>query len=317
MKLKRIVAAVLAVLSVCVCFTSCLKRSGNLLGETTAITGQPATAPTGAYPSVTAAPVTDPTAYEPSSAVPSYTTAAPETTTSPSVPVSVPTTAVQETPQTTSPAEKDPSQWSKTEILEHLTSAINTAKAFTGNMKVEHTEAFTFTITKCPGGSLGVSIANRIASGVLRPTTETLEYSGGTTVDSDGETVPLLLPKRQKFSLPAAGVQSAKAYKNGENTVIDVTLVPETSTLDSIPKYNSGALGYLDAASLDLSIVTVKTFNATYSGSTISVVIGPDGRVQEATYFVPLMIDASGSAIGITGEFACEGSQKEIWKLIW
>ena len=135
--------------------------------------------------------------------------------------------------------------------------------------------------------------------------------------DGDGETVPLLLPKRQNFSLPAAGVQSAKAYKSGENTVIEVTLVPEDSTLESIPKYNSGALGYLDAASLDLSIVTVKTFNAHYAGSTITVTIEPNGMVMDATYYVPLVIDASGSAIGITGEFACEGSQKEIWKLLW
>ena len=184
-------------------------------------------------------------------------------------------------------------------------------------MTVEHTEDFSFEITKCPGGKIGINLANRIASGVLKPRTEMLTFNGGTTVDSDGKTVPLLLPKRQNFALSAAGIKSAKAFQSGSNTVIEITLVSEHGTIDTPPKYNAQSMGYLDSNDLDLSLLTITTFDVVYSGSSMIVNIDAQGRVSSASYDIPIAIEATGSALGFSGSFACNGAEKEIWKLNW
>ena len=331
--MKNKTIAVALVFFIAFSLSGCLRYNSNLLEVTRATDTAPSNSvpysqnyavPTSYYPNqesttqypdaVPGTTLPDASASVPNTTLPAVTTPAPTATqpavTSP-VPASVPST-------TAAPAPKDPSQWSKTEILTNLTKAVNDTKAFTGSVSVDHTEEFSnFNITKCPGGQIGINLANRIAGGFMKPSTETVSFSGGTGTMED-ETVPLLLPKRGAFSLTADGIKSARAMQNGGQTVIEITLVQESGSLNDVPKHNSAAIGYMDPSKVDLSVITIDKFNVTYEGSTLIVTIDAQGRVVNAAYTIPVLIDAAGSGpFGIKGEFSCTGTQKEIWKINW
>ena len=322
-KTLRVCAAALLLVSFAAAFTGCLKYTSNLLEVTGATSSAPPVFPEStvsySYPA-------DPYTADPSATVltPESTTAVPVPGTSATAPTSAaptsaaPTTAAPTTAVPTTAAQKDPSQWSKAEVVQFFSKAVNDAKAFKGNLSVTHSEEFSsLDITKCPGGQLGINLANRIASGVIKPTNETLQFANGTAQNAEGDPVPILLPKRQGFTLTADGVQNAKAMKNGALTMIEITLVSESSTLETPPKYNSAAIGYLDPSEVDLSVVKIERFNVTYSGSTIVATVDAEGRVVSASYTVPVAIDVRGSALGISGEFACNATEKEAWQLNW
>lgn len=328
MKNKNKILAFLLVFLIAFSFSGCLRYTSNLLEVTRSASEagsnnsaaytqyEPVAATTAYYeiPTTLSAELltTDPAAS--TTAVVPSTTAPVAASTSPAA-----TQPANTTPATTAaPAEKDPSQWSKSEILSYLTKAVNDTKAFTGSVSVDHTEEFSdFNITQCPGGQVGIKLANTIAGGFMKPSTETVNFSGGTATMED-EVVPLLLPKRGSFSLTADGIKTARAMKNGANTVIEITLVQESGSLNDVPKHNSAAIGYLDPGKVDLSMITISKFNVTYQGSTLIVTTDAQGRVINAAYTIPVLIDAEGSGpFGIKGAFSCTGTQKEIWKINW
>lgn len=214
---------------------------------------------------------------------------------------------------------EEPQDRAKEEIAACLTAAVNQTREYTGDVTVEHSETFSsMNITKCPGGSLGISLANKVAAGVLRPANETLKFSGGMAVNSDGESVPLLLPETGAFALPADGIAAASIKNEDGKTVIGITLVEEAVSRSEVPPYNAGAIGYLKSDDVDLSILTIDRVDVVYPGSVITAVINADGYVEQITYRIPIQIDASGSAMGmISGDFACDGVQEETWKLNW
>ena len=323
MKFRTRALSLLLVLLLCVfSLTGCLKYTSNLL-EVTGAVNEAASAFDAAtanyqYSQVPASyPVaTDYYSVPASSSVPAASTASVAASTSAAATQA--TQPASQAPQTTAAATKDPSQWTKAEIVEYLSKAVNAAKAYTGGVSVEHSEAFSsLDITKCPGGSIGINLANKIASGVIKPTTETLNFSGGRATNSEGDSVPLLLPKREAFSLTADGVQSASATKNNGQTMIELTLVSESSTLQQKPQHNSKAIGYLDPSEVDLSIVSIDQFNVTYSGSKIIATIDAQDRVVSIAYTIPVVIDVVGSALGISGSFACIATETENWKVNW
>ena len=203
------------------------------------------------------------------------------------------------------------------EILAVLSNAVNQTKAYTGAVSVHHTEGFTANIQSITGGDLVARVANSLIGSVVEPVDETLNFSGGTAVNSEGETVPLLLPKRGAFTLSESGVASASISQSGQNTVVDITLVPESVGMNEIPTANAAAIGYLDVGSIDISILTVQSANITYSGSSIHAVINPNGYIESATYTIPLYVEGSASAIGITGSAVFTGEETENWTINW
>ena len=203
------------------------------------------------------------------------------------------------------------------EILAVLSNAVNQTKAYTGAVSAHHTEGFTANIQSITGGDLVARVANSLIGSVVEPVDETLNFSGGTAVNSEGETVPLLLPKRGAFTLSESGVASASISQSGQNTVVDITLVPESVGMNEIPTANAAAIGYLDVGSIDISILTVQSANITYSGSSIHAVINPNGYIESATYTIPLYVEGSASAIGITGSAVFTGEETESWTINW
>ena len=267
----------------------------------------------------------------PPAATPAVTTAAPALTTAPggqAAPVAPvqPTQGGQSAPaadtqptqggQPAAPA-ADPQSMTDEQLFNMLAEAVNRTKAYTGQVSVSHTEQFEANIQSITGGSMVAGIANRLIGSVVEPTDETLNFNGGTAVNSEGETVPLLLPKRGAFTMPFSAVASISSQPNGAYTTIDVTLRPEHAGTNEIPPANAGGVGYLDLSELDISMVTIQSVDIEYEGSTIYADIDANGYVANVTYTIPMTVNASAKVMGINGQAVFTGKETEVWTVHW
>lgn len=207
------------------------------------------------------------------------------------------------------------SSWGTYEILSKMTAAINQTKAYKGNLAVHHSESFTANITECTGGAIGQRVANSLVSAVVKPTDQTLNFSNGMAITNEGEQTQILLPKNGQFSLSADGIKSAKAYQEGNLTVLMVTLVQENVDQVKVPQHNSKSIGYLDPGSVDLMGMTINSGEIQYLGSSIMVKINPQGYVTYARYTIPLHVYGEGSKGSLSGYAVFDGEQTEIWEL--
>lgn len=223
---------------------------------------------------------------------------------------------VTQAPTTATPA-VNTSAMSDSEILQLLADAVNKTKAYSGAVTVHHSESFTADVTECTGGSLVASVANAIVGMVLNPTDETLSFSGGRATNSEGESVSILLPQKGSFGLTMSGISSISASSTQNGTEISIKLVPESVGLYDIPTANASSIGYLDIASLDISILEVTSSDIQYSGSTIYAVINSDGYVEYAKYTIPMHVEASAKSGAISGSAVFDGMQTEIWDFNW
>ena len=207
------------------------------------------------------------------------------------------------------------SSWGTYEILSKMTAAINQTKAYKGNLAVHHSESFTANITECTGGAIGQRVANSLVSAVVKPTDQTLNFSNGMAITNEGEQTQILLPKNGQFSLSADGIKSAKAYQEGNLTVLMVTLVQENVDQVKVPQHNSKSIGYLDPGSVDLMGMTITSGEIQYLGSSIMIKINPQGYVTYARYTIPLHVYGEGAKGSLSGYAVFDGEQTEIWEL--
>lgn len=215
------------------------------------------------------------------------------------------------------PKLKNPSSWSTAKILQTAANAINKTKGYSDNLVVHHKEGFNATVTECTGGSLVKSIANTMVGWVVKPVDETLSYKNGYAVNSEGETVPILLPKRGSFDLSTAGVSSVSAKLSGNEYVIKIKIKSESVGIGEIPTHNAASVGYLDVASFDLSFMEIDSADITYKGSSITLHINANGYVTYASYKVPLKIKGSAHKGSVSGSATFVGEQSETWTLTY
>lgn len=211
----------------------------------------------------------------------------------------------------------DPAGWSKAEIISKAKDAVNKTKAYTGNLTVNHSEGFTADVTECTGGEIVKGVVNLMIGWVVKPVEETLVYQNGRAVNSEGETVPIILPKRNNFSLAENGVKSASVQRAGNEYVIKINLVEESVGMYDVPIHNAASIGYLDVASFDISFMEVDSADIVYKGSSIELKINAEGYVTCANYKIPLHIDGSAHKGSISGSAVFEGEQTEEWRLDW
>lgn len=317
----RPLALILALLCI-FSFTGCLKYTSNILEvmPNTQYSGMPQTEYHSYYtPTSTQPYATEPiSTYYPESTsgfeVPTSNIEVPSSVpyvTNPSIDVPTTNIPVSEVP-TTQAAAKDPSKWTKAETLKYLSESINKTRAITTPVSVHHSEAFSFTVSDM--AKVVADVVNKIIASVADPNEEDLNFNGGVAVNSEGETVPLLLPKKGNFYLDDAGCKSASASKSGANTIVKISLIQETVDMNTAPKYNSSACGYLDTSTLDIpSIIKISNFNIDYQGTDVTYTINPDGYVISAAYHVPLALDISGKAVGISANIKISGYEDEVW----
>ncbi len=309
LRTKRIMALILVIVTVA-SFSGCLRYTSNIL-EITTRPNQGGNAEQTTIIYITRQPSTQPQIQLPDA----QTTVAPEITTAPSAEITT-TAPVQQPEQTTASSQKDPSSWTTAEILKFTTDAVTKTKAYTKPVTVDHAENFDVRITEAPGGSFVMNTADKIIASVAKPSQETLSFNNGMTTNGEGETVPLLLPKRGAFTLTADGVASAYAKKSGNDVIVHIQLVEEVGTLTNHPKHHAASVGYLDSSDVDLGGITLNYLDITYTGTTIDLVVNSDGYVKSVDYKIPIKI-AVEAKIGLTVSGKCEGSQSETWKINW
>ena len=214
--------------------------------------------------------------------------------------------------------EKDYSSFTKKQIIDEYSDALKKTRAYSGALTVLHTESFNADIKDAhPGGALTELLASNIVKLVGSEGQQTLNFNGGRATNSDGESVPILLPQRTDFSLPEEGVASASISQQGNKLHIKLVLVPETVSMGQVPHYNSSAIGYLDTSDMDFNIITISRVDIGYSGSVIDAVIRSDGYIESVTYTINMSTYAELSGMGITGYGTLEGAQTEKWQLQW
>ena len=211
----------------------------------------------------------------------------------------------------------DPSKWTTAQIIAKAKDAVNKTKAYTGNLTVSHSEGFTADVTECTGGEIVKSVVNLMIGWVVKPVDETLVYQNGKAVNSEGETVPIILPKRNGFSLNENGVESATVQQTGNEYVIKLKLIEESVGMYDTPTHNAASIGYLDVASFDISFMEIDSANIVYKGSSIELRINAEGLVTYANYKIPLHIDGSAHKGSISGSATFDGEQTEEWRLDW
>lgn len=322
-KMKTVKGAVAVFLSVAavVSMGGCLKYTNNILDVTKATQTEETSGEVFTYNYTTEQYQTQPSLLptEAETSVEQPVTSADVTPSATQPTVTQPTPVTPTQPQQNE-QQKDPSGWTKAEILAYVTSAVNKSKAYMGKLTVGHKESFDVNIDNISvGGSLVKNTANSIIASVAKPTDETLTFVNGKTTTSEGETVPILLPKRQNFALTADGLASATASKSGNNTVINLKLVQETSSLDNpAPKYNAASCGYMSISDVELpSIVTVERLDMKYTGSTINLTVNSDGYVSSCTYTIPVIITGSGNVKVMAADFQVSAKIVEVWNLNW
>ncbi len=209
----------------------------------------------------------------------------------------------------------DPSGWSTNQIISKAKDAVNKTKAYKGSLTVDHNESFIADVTDCSAGGIVRTVVDLMIGWVVKPVEETLVFKNGKAVNSEGETVPIILPKRNTFSLDSSGVKSASVQRVGDEYVIKITLVEESVGMYQVPKHNAGAVGYLDVANFDISFMEVDSADIVYKGSSIELRINAEGYVTYANYKIPLHIDGSAHRGSISGSATFEGEQTEEWYL--
>ncbi|MBQ6837551.1 MAG: hypothetical protein IJO44_01815, partial [Clostridia bacterium] len=117
----------------------------------------------------------------------------------------------------------DPSGWSTNQIISKAKDAVNKTKAYKGSLTVDHNESFTADVTDCSAGGIVRTVVDLMIGWVVKPVEETLVFQNGKAVNSEGETVPIILPKRNNFSLDSSGVKSASVKRVGDEYVIKIT----------------------------------------------------------------------------------------------
>lgn len=212
----------------------------------------------------------------------------------------------------------DYSSYSTQQILDTYSKALNLTRSYMGTITVHHKEDLVADAKDVsPGGALTTQLVNTLISRLGQPSELDYKFSGGKALNEDGETIPLLLPQKNNFSLTADGVQRAAIEQVGDQTHVVIRIVPETVGFSDVPRYNSAGIGYLDTASLDLKIVKINSCDITYTGSVIDAYIRSDGYISKVTYTIGLSVKGSVSGLGVTGNGTIEGAQTEVWTLGW
>lgn len=319
--LKITVAFILAVVMVSLC--SCkFENADSLINVSTAnpsVTQQP----NNPYPGMTENTVSPSYPDQPypnqngGSFVPEIPTAGEQNTMPEPVNPAIPTNPV--------PSQNaDYSSYTKRQIIDTYATALAKTRGYMGDLTVHHTETLNSDFKNVhsePGGErvekLVAKFGNYILNFLGEGDEQDLHFRNGKATNKDKEVVPILLPQRTSFSLPESGVKSAYIEKKGDNVHIVITLVPEKVSMGGVPKYNAGAIGYLDTSELDFKLAKIERVDINYLGSVIDATIRPDGYISYVKYTINMFTDADISGLGISGGGSIDGNQTEEWQLMW
>ena len=161
------------------------------------------------------------------------------------------------------------------------------------------------------------NLVNGLISDIGGPEDEMLAFNGGSAVNAEGKTMPMLLPSSGNFTLTPAGVANATATAEGDNIKIQLSLSPETASMGQVPQHHSSCIGYMDIASFGITVVDITKADTTYTGTTVTAVINSAGNIVSYSYDMPLKIAFTGSKGPISADVAIDARQVETWDIQW
>lgn len=263
--------------------------------------------------STTAPTTTQPTSEVPSSSV-SDSTVYPDSS----------TPASQNNASTTKKND-DPSSLSKAEVIAAAKKAIDAVKA-EQNMTAVQTENIAINVDECSVPS-ALSMVNSIVQKFTGENSATYTFANGqaTGVRPDGKAVEdegvvaptqVIPPKNKNFELTEAGVSSATAKKDGENTVYTIKIIEESTTLNSpVPANNAAAIGYLDLTKISdkLSGAQITEANMHYPGSSVVATVNKAGKLVKLELTLPMDGYGAAKIAFVSGNASFSGSQTETW----
>ena len=237
-------------------------------------------------------------------------------TTEPTLPGTDDTTTSQPLDVEIVPTVKDPLSLSKEEIIAEVNKYVNQVKK-EQNMTAKATSVVNISVTECSAQSL-VNTINNVITNITDKFggEENYTFVNGQATDADGNAVTpwdVIPPTSKDFSAIDAGVVSAKVEKVGENTMYTIVMVVEDTTMENpVPTYNSTVIGYLNLASIDLPFKLTRA-DMHYPGSTVSVVVNPDGKVVELINKLPMEGTGATKLIGKEAFASFGGALDEKW----
>lgn len=223
---------------------------------------------------------------------------------------------------TVAPTGKEINNLSTDEILQNTANAVNTLKQ-TPNFTALRKLQVVVKVVDCSVPS-AVEKINEIITGVTSKAVpeETIVFTNGNAVNSKGEQLTpfsAVPPENNTFTLTSAGVASARAEKQGDNTVYYINLNAESTTGENpVPVHNAGSLGFLNIESLGLpSIVNITRANMNYPGSTMQITVDKDGKLIHMKNHLPMTGDGEAKVFGIGGSAQFEGYLDEEWTITY
>lgn len=265
---------------------------------------------------VTATQPTSPSNTQPTTFPTEPSTLPTEPSTEPSVSDDVNTTTQNQEEESKAPTAKDPLALSKAEIIAEVNKYVNQVKK-EKNMTASTNGVVEVNVTDCSfKGAVG-TINNIITSITDKFGGQaTYTFVNGQATDADGNTVTpwdVIPPTHKDFSAVDAGVTDAKVEKVGNNMKYTIKIAVEDTTMTSpVPAYNSTVIGYLDLVGLDLPI-TLTQADMHYPGSTVSVVVNPDGKVVELINKLPMEGTGAAKFLGREVFASFGGALDETW----
>lgn len=235
----------------------------------------------------------------------------------PSVPSNDVTVAPTEAP-TAAPAGEDINNISKDEIVSRVSNAVNTLKQ-TPNFTAVRRLQVVVKVVDCSVPA-AVDKINEIIGDVTAKAEpeETLVFTNGVAVNNKGEQVAASIevpPAKNNFTLTSEGVATARAEKQGDNTVYYINIVPEsTNAANPTPIHNSGSVGFLNITDLGLpSVVNITRADMNYPASTMQVTVDKDGKLIALKNYLPMTGGGEAKVLGVGGSANFEGYLNEEW----
>ncbi|MFI3141969.1 MAG: hypothetical protein R3Y27_06650 [Clostridia bacterium] len=198
------------------------------------------------------------------------------------------------------------------EIAVKYNELVNALKA-EQNILIYKTEEVVLDLTDC-SVSMATSLINPILSTFITPVDVELPIVDGTDVDGN-DAMHYIYPWDRPAEVLGSALSDAYITENADGSyVMYLTFASETSTYDGTttvePTGHIGAMDPLNLATLDISPATIDSAEMLYTGATIELSVGADGKVTNLYIFLPMSGGGSGSISVFSLSLEIEGSME-------
>lgn len=188
------------------------------------------------------------------------------------------------------------------DVLNFYNDSMNSAYA--KNVTVKKTQTVNITVEEVTGGKTVENLLNNTLIPKFAGTKE-LENSFKDGIAQDGTKITEFV---SPAGLTVEGIASAKAEKVGENYEVEIVVIPESSTVSKLPKYNSLCAHPLDLSKVDVSPAKITTADFNYPGTVLKATVDSKGKLLNASIDMPLNGSGKGTAFFVSMSAKLSGS---------